>query len=931
MKSTVEIVLLGDFRLIVDEVSISRRDFDRRSARELTQLLAVTPGHKLGLVEIVEALWPDSTAGQATKRIYKAATIARKALGSADSIVRSGETIALFPDSTVTTDVDLLSTATHDAADVEQALATCRLGLDREIADAPWGQAASGRVREIEREILAAAQRWTELFELDPSDEQVAIEVMHAGIRTGDRGLALRTYEELSATLKSEHGRMPGLQAQQLHEAASSLSSIPAGSSRPPSGRGARVGALDRSIGRAELIERVRRLVVTERVVTLVGAGGVGKTHVARHAAAAMPEAFSGGVFMCQLGKVADEDQVATAVREAVGAPHHADADPVASAIRFVGSKPLLLVIDNCEHLLASVALVVSELVAHCEGLRILTTSRQALGLREEAVVQVGQLERDDARELIAAEVERCGGTIDRSEPALDRICKRLDDLPLALKLAAARYRILGPEPLEAMLDDRLDLFSGTGDPEVAHHDTLRAAIQWSYENLSLPERAMLCDLSSFANEFTLDDMMVVTRRARETDSELVQHFDALVQQSLVSGPSQPPSAPATYRLLESVRLFAREEQRDRGADGRYMHLALERAEMSASMLGHDADEALRRYERDWDDLRRARSLAIAANDRRQLFRMLTATAHIALMTLRFEYLDWCNDFYHGRWDPEASPGDARIVAVVAALITQRGDLDQGHSLAKRSYDRAPSDDIALFVIGWIRLAGGFDDSGAAAFGELAGGPAEPGRPLQSGALSALVIADRLDHQRMEEHVIKLKMLAASGAPARANYLAGLGMQQMMLGQVDAAADALRTSADIAESFGLRFAATNSRSFCAINYHLADRFEESVDAVSEALDWPLQQGVWQVTALPLAVAALTLTKAGKHMVATMILAASTNSILAATAQILREPCVNELRQLVPDDFDAWWRAGEILPLDAAQRLALETLASLDRT
>ena len=252
-------------------------------------------------------------------------------------------------------------------------------------------------------------------------------------------------------------------------------------------------------VGRRGEVAEVRRLLSRSRLVTLTGVGGVGKTRLALRAAAELRRAFGDGVWLVQLDQLRDEALVAQAVAGALGLHPRSGFSPEAALAEYVADRRLLLVLDNCDHLVDAVAKLADQLLRAAPGLRVLATSRESLNIAGETVLPVAPLAAPDPRQELtlaqlgqfpavvlfaerAAQVVPGFSVTGANRAAVAGICHRLEGLPLALELAAARVRVLSAEQIQARLGDRLGLLTRGGRANPARQQTLRASIVWSYE-----------------------------------------------------------------------------------------------------------------------------------------------------------------------------------------------------------------------------------------------------------------------------------------------------------------------------------------------------------------------------------------------------------------------------------------------------------------
>ncbi len=333
------------------------------------------------------------------------------------------------------------------------------------------------------------------------------------------------------------------------------------------------------------------------QLLTLTGPGGTGKTRLALQAAGEVAEHFRGGVFWVPLASLRDSELVMSALAEAIGVEQEGDRNMIDAITSSIDDRTLLL-IDNCEHLLDGVASVVAPIVRSGADLRIIATSREPLSLAGERVVPIDPLVRPDAVELFRARAEAAGAT-DLDEDVVSTLCARLDDLPLAVELAAARSAALPPPLLLERLSDRLDLLQGPRDAD-ARQRTLGATIGWSYELLSPEEQRLFRRIAIFAGGGTVDALEGVA------DAQ-VDEIASLVAKSLVR--MTPTSDGPRYWQLETIREFANEQLLQAGETGELQQRYVEwfaslAAEAEGHLLETDAAQWLERLEADLGNLR---------------------------------------------------------------------------------------------------------------------------------------------------------------------------------------------------------------------------------------------------------------------------------------------------------------------------------------
>jgi predicted ATPase/class 3 adenylate cyclase len=330
-----------------------------------------------------------------------------------------------------------------------------------------------------------------------------------------------------------------------------------------------------RIIGRERLLGEITASLERSVLVTLTGVGGSGKTRVAIEAARRVGPRYADGATFVDLSPLADTDLIAQTVARAVGVPEASAAASGSDAlIAFLAERRMLLVLDNCEHLIDACAEVVDRLLAACPHVRVLATSREGLAVEGEAMLAVPSLELpregraaadSEAVQLFAERAAAARTDLDvlgNHEAAVVDICRRLDGIPLALELAAAQLTIFTPEEIAARLDDRFRLLSG-GRRRIQRQATLQAAVDWSYKLLGEGERALLARLSTFAGGFTLDAVEGVCGGGSIAPDRVAVLLASLVAKSLVVASAHERTT--RYRLLETIRLYAAERLVERG------------------------------------------------------------------------------------------------------------------------------------------------------------------------------------------------------------------------------------------------------------------------------------------------------------------------------------------------------------------------------
>jgi predicted ATPase/DNA-binding SARP family transcriptional activator len=452
-------------------------------------------------------------------------------------------------------------------------------------------------------------------------------------------------------------------------------------------------------VGRDEELNRVSKLLGEGRLVILTGPGGTGKTRLAIEAAARLADQMPDGVWFVPLAPVGDALDVPQAVLSVIGPPDPIwvpDADPVRVVLPpldrladMLATRQLVLVLDNCEHLVGAVARLAGRVLAEAPGVRILATSREPLGVTGETLCPVPSLPLppDDATPAQSQEygsvrllaergaAVRPGFTIDEvsAEPVI-RICRALDGNPLAIELAAARLRSLTPAQVASRLDDRFSLLTAGSRTALPRHQTLRAIVDWSWDLLDGAERTVLRRLSVFSGGATPAAAEQVCGPAGDPAAGLIDVIASLVDKSLVTATGE---AEVRYRLLETVRAYAAErlaeageEEQARATHARYF---LDLAEQAEPMLRSSEQLTwLARLTAEHDNFAAALRTAIAARDTGTGLRLVAALAWFWIMRdYEAEAGEWATAVRDmaGR---SAPPGlaDAYAICYILAVIS---------------------------------------------------------------------------------------------------------------------------------------------------------------------------------------------------------------------------------------------------------------------
>lgn len=671
----VRITLLGGFGVSVGACPVREDDWRLRKACDLVKLLALAPDHRLHRERVSYLLWPTLARDAAANNLRQAVHAARRALGGsgrtpipAGYLTLEGELLALCPRSALWVDADAFEAAaaaarrSRDPAAYGAALNLYAGDLLPADLYEEWAEERRERLRqdrlslllevaelrEGEGDLKAAEEALRAVVTDEPAHEEAQVRLMRLYANTGQRYQALRQYETLREELRLRFGAEPGAAGRRLSEeiaggevsVAGGLRQARPSRGRPPSTPKHNIpAALSSFVGREREMVEVQRSLAMTRLLTLTGAGGTGKTRLATEAARELAGAYPDGAWMVDASALSDPQLLTRAAAAAFGVREQPEQPLITSLADALRPKETLLVLDNCEHLIDACAHLSETLLGSCRGLRILATSRQALGIAGEMVWPVPPLSvPDPGRPATVEEVASSEAALLFSDRARHRrpdfalgpenaravaeICRRLDGMPLAVELAAARAGVLGVGEVAERLKDALGLLTGGSRTAAPRQRTLRATLRWSHDLLDAPERRLFARLSVFAGGWTLEAAEAVGR-AGEGDDGVLEGLSGLVDKSLVAAEAAGAGA-VRYGMLEPVRQYARErlEASDEAdaALGRHAEYFLEQAEAARSgMFGPRQQRWLDRLEREHDNLRAALGWLLERRDGRCL------------------------------------------------------------------------------------------------------------------------------------------------------------------------------------------------------------------------------------------------------------------------------------------------------------------------
>lgn len=595
------ISLFGSMQICVGGQPVRR--LRTRKGYWLLALLTLHHGREVQREWLAGLLWPESWESQARANLNLSLTDLRKALGS-EAVRLQSVTLNTLRLDLSGAECDLLTfdrlAAHQDRAGWECAVSLCRSALLEDCYE-PWASTEREAreqtcLRLLENLAAEAAERedWRlaahtlrVVVRRDPYRDSAQMQLMQALSQAGDTNAALQVYQEFMRFLRNND-----LQARPSPELEQLSRQIRSGARQraelspvsPPAApillsRSSVPARITPLIGREQDILQIAMALRRSRLVTLTGAGGVGKTSLATVVASEEAGAYPYGAAFVELDVLTDPAEIPDRILSALGVQGDPRRPPAETLTEFLAEKAMLLVLDNLEHLMSAGAAQVQDLLRRCPGLVILVTSRQALGIADEVTWRVPSLSVPDPQRLPSAEAalldtarssdavrlfaERAGAKQadfrlnGRSARAVIEICSKLDGIPFAIELAAARAASLPVTELARRLQDCYRVLSGVNAAALPRHQTLTALMDWSYRLLTQAEQVLLLRLSVFRGGFSLEAAEAVCAHPPVAKAAILGLLDSLVNKSLAVYEERDGSG--RYRLLETVKQYAAE------------------------------------------------------------------------------------------------------------------------------------------------------------------------------------------------------------------------------------------------------------------------------------------------------------------------------------------------------------------------------------
>jgi predicted ATPase/DNA-binding SARP family transcriptional activator len=717
----VRIRLLGEFGIDRDDGPVDAREWRLRKARTLVKLLALAPGQRLHRDVLLDRLWPGRPVESAVNNLHQALHVARRVLAGdgarAGLMELQNDLVVLCADGPVEVDADRFRELAGDPATRRAAIAAYTGDLLPEDRFEDWAAGPRADLRKLLCELLVDVGDAASLhraLEIDPLHERAVRGLMRGLADAGRRSEALARYERLRDDLLTAYGSNPDPESKRLYR------DLLTGDGEPRPASDNLAPALTSFVGREREITDVHRLLTAGGLLTLTGVGGAGKTRLAEEAARRLLGTYPDGAWFADLARVADPRLVPDAVTAALGLDPAAGSRPLRTLVARLRSRSLLLILDNCEHLLSACAELASEVRRACPGVAVLATSREPLHAPGEVTFRVPSLRESAAVRLFAdrAREVRPGFVVDEGNAAaVAEICRRLDGIPLAVELAAARTSHLEAVEIAERLHEALSLLRRRGP--ITRHTTLRAALEWSHALLATDEQILLRRLSVFAGSFSLPSAEEVCADERLEGRDVLDCLGRVVDKSLVQ--IERTGDRSRYRLLETIRQLGRERLAEAGETdafeaAHFRHFRALAADRDPDLALGIVVERPQRLDVDHDNMRSALGWAVrhdpagALSLGVSLWRYWLARGHFA------EGAGWLERILEVATGP--SPDRTRALFGLAILEARRGlshrlPVRAGEAVAVAEKSGAPTDAT------WARLMRGILLVGVAEIDEV--------------------------------------------------------------------------------------------------------------------------------------------------------------------------------------------------------------------
>jgi predicted ATPase/DNA-binding SARP family transcriptional activator/DNA-binding CsgD family transcriptional regulator len=750
--------LLGGFSVSIGTRTIEQNEWRLKRAASLVKLLALAPSHRLHREQVMGAMWPNSGKKAAANSLREALHAARRTLdpvAGSRYLASEGKSLVLHPSERLWVDVEAFEEASVTARHSRDPGAY-RATLDLYAGDLlpvdRYEEWAEQRREELRRLHLVLLVDLATLYE-ERGEYGLAVDILrrtvaeeptmeeaHAGLMrlyalSDRKAQALTQYDQLEKVLSNQLDAEPSSATRRLHAEIEAgefpRSQTPrAGLPReePPDARNHNLPIPRTSfVGREREMLEIKRELAMTRLISLTGAGGSGKTRLALEVARDLVGAYPDGVWLVELAPLSEEALVPQAVTGILDVHERAGQPLTDTLVETLRQKTLLMILDNCEHVVEAAARLATLLLDACPQLKILTTGREALGVMGEVVWPVPLLSVPDVRsELTVEELEGYESVRlfarrahehnptfalkPENAHVVAEICRRLDGLPLAIELAAARTKVLSPKAMLAHLGNRLKLLRGVARDLSQRQKSLRATIEWSYELLDDPEKTLFAKLSVFNGGCTLESVKAVCGAEEDLSIDVLEGVSSLLDKSLLR--QQEAGDEPRFVMLEIIQEYAGErlEESEEAEEIRRRHaeffLALaEQGE--AKLRWPEESNRLARLEIEHDNLRAALSWTLEGEESAEL------GLRLAGALWRFW---WMRGYYNEgrRWleralakDSQVSMARAKALEAVGWLADDQGDIDRAVAAAEEGLSLSTAAEIGSHVAApFLRILG---------------------------------------------------------------------------------------------------------------------------------------------------------------------------------------------------------------------------------
>jgi predicted ATPase/Flp pilus assembly protein TadD len=731
---TLQVQLFGEFRVRRGQEDLTPLLTHLGKPKTLLKIFLTQPGRTFSHDELIEWLWPDTPPKTAAVNLRKRISELRKALEphlsrgpQSQFILTRPSGYCLNPHAPYTTDAQQFLRAYEKGHRLErggkfspairhyeEAAALFQGEYLAEDRYEPWAFGPARRWQERHLELLErlgecyarlgeyerALERCQLALTLKPWRESTYRRKMLYLYHSGEPAEAIKIYKDCVKALREHLDVEPSPETRALYEGILKHDVPPLPRAVPNN----LPQPLTSFIGRERELKQVKWLLNTTRLLTLTGVGGCGKTRLALQVATDLLEEHPDGVWLVELAALTDPALVPQKTASALGLTEERGRSPVETLEDALRNRSLLLLLDNCEHLVGACAELAEALLRACPDVKILATSREALGVEGETLWQVPPLSTPDDGplpplkllrqfEAVALFIERARSsnpefTLTRGNAqAVVQICRQLDGLPLAIELAAARVKALSVSQIAERLQESFRLLSGGSRTALPRHQTLQGTMDWSFKLLSEAERTLLQRLSVFAGGFTLEAAEAVCTGEGVATDEVLEHLTHLVDKSLVV--FEEHGGEVRYRLLEMVRQYAHEALVESGelesVSDKHLEFFLGLAERAEpELIGPNQAEWLERADREHDNLRAALAWSLKSGGEE---------AGLRLAYVLWQFWDVRGHLSEGRkWLDKVLAKNAGVSALRAKVLNgagrlacHQGDYPKAHAFHEES------------------------------------------------------------------------------------------------------------------------------------------------------------------------------------------------------------------------------------------------------